>query len=111
MTDRNGGSGGESQWPIWEVFVQEKSGAPHEHAGSLHAPDPEMALQNARDVYSRRGSVTSIWVVESRHITASMPDDNPSFFEPAKDKIYRHPQFYDVPRAIRKIDERDKVND
>ena len=37
----------DSEWPLWEVFVQEKQGAPHEHAGSLHAPDAEMALQNA----------------------------------------------------------------
>lgn len=106
-----GGAKGDSQWPIWEVFVQSNTGAPHTHAGSLHAPDGEIALQNARDVYSRRGKVTNIWVVPSVHITASMPDDNPSFFDPAKDKVYRHPQFYDVPRDIRKIDERDKVND
>lgn len=91
----------DSEWPIWEVFVQEKSGRPHEHAGSLHAPDPEMALQNARDVYSRRGKVCSIWVVPSVAIAATTPEDNPSFFEPAADKIYRHPQFYKVPRAIR----------
>ncbi len=87
--------------------MQEKSGAPHEHAGSLHASDAEIALQNARDVYSRRGEVSSIWVVQSSHIVATTPDDNPSFFEPAADKIYRHPQFYKVPRAVRKISERE----
>ena len=96
----------DTQWPIWEVFVQEESGAPHEHAGSLHAPDAEFALQNARDVYSRRGSVNSIWVVPSKHISATTPEDNPSFFEPAADKIYRHPQFYRVPRAIRSEEEK-----
>lgn len=96
----------DNQGPIWEVFLQEKSGAPHQHAGSLHAPDAEIALQNARDVYSRRSEAVSIWVVESRHITATTPEDNPSFFEPAADKIYRHPQFYKIPRAIRSTDER-----
>lgn len=94
------------EWPIWEVFVQEKGGAPHEHAGSLHAPDGEMALQNARDVYGRRGQANSIWVVPSRHIVATTPDDNASFFGPAADKVYRHPQFYKVPRAIKQISER-----
>ncbi len=98
----------DTQWPIWEVFVQEKTGAPHEHAGSVHAPDAEIALQNARDVYSRRGEALSMWVVESKHITATTPEDNPSFFEPAADKIYRHPQFYKVPRAIRTEEERDR---
>jgi ring-1,2-phenylacetyl-CoA epoxidase subunit PaaB len=96
----------DDQWPIWEVFVQEKSGAPHEHAGSVHAADGEMALQNARDVYARRGEVASIWVVPSQHIVATIPEDNPSFFGPTADKIYRHPQFYKVPRAIKKISER-----
>jgi ring-1,2-phenylacetyl-CoA epoxidase subunit PaaB len=100
-------AGSDNQWPIWEVFVQEKTGAPHEHAGSLHAPDGEMALQNARDVYARRGKATSIWVVQSQHIVASTPDDNPSFFGPTADKVYRHPQFYKVPRAIKQISERE----
>jgi len=84
----------DSQWPLWEVFVQERSGAPHEHAGSLHAPDAELALQNARDTYARSGPVTSLWVVESRHVSATTPEDSPSYLEPGPDKIYRHPRFY-----------------
>ena len=91
----------DSQWPIWEVFVQEEQGAPHEHAGSLHAPDAEMALQNARDVYARRGRLLSIWVVQSQMITATTPADDGPFFDPGNDKIYRHPQFYKVPRGLK----------
>jgi len=98
----------DTQWPLWEVFVQEKSGDPHQHAGSLHAPDAEMALQNARDTFSRRGEAISLWVVQSKHITATTPEDNPSFFETAADKVYRHPQFYSVPRAKRTDEERRK---
>src|SRR5215831_15294830 len=60
-------------WPLWEVFTQPPGGGPHEHAGSLHAPDAELALQNARDTYSRRGEAVSIWVVQSTQITASSP--------------------------------------
>ena len=59
MSDQMGTS---DEWPLWEVFTQAKTGAPHEHAGSVHAPDAEIALQNARDVYARRGSVVSLWV-------------------------------------------------
>jgi ring-1,2-phenylacetyl-CoA epoxidase subunit PaaB len=66
---------GDSQWTIWEVFTQEGQGAPHEHAGSLHAVDAEHALQNARDVYARRGKVVSLWVVPTAAITASSPGD------------------------------------
>ena len=94
MSKSNGTSHGE--WPLWEVFVQPADGAPHEHAGSVHAADAELALQNARDVYSRRGNVMSVWVTPSRAITASKPDDRAAFFEPSDDKIYRHPQFYRV---------------
>jgi len=91
----------ETAWPLWEVFVQEEGGAAHVHAGSLHAPDREMALQNARDVYARRGRVASLWVVESGAIAATEPRDRGSFFDPASDKVYRHPQFYKVPRGVR----------
>ena len=91
----------DTEWPLWEVFVQPAQGAPHQHAGSLHAPDAEGALQNARDVYSRRGEAISIWVVPSESITASQPEDRGPFFDPADDKIYRHPQFYKVPRGIK----------
>jgi ring-1,2-phenylacetyl-CoA epoxidase subunit PaaB len=91
------------QLQLWEVFVQEKQGEAHVHAGSVHASDPEMALQNARDVYARRGQVNNIWVVPSVYITATTPEDNESFFEPAMDKIYRHPQFYKVPKGVKNI--------
>lgn len=91
-----------SDSPLWEVFVQSKQGAPHEHVGSIHAPDAEMALTNARDVYSRRNEGINIWVVPSDQITASTPEDSGPFFDPANDKVYRHPQFYKVPHAVKK---------
>ena len=91
----------DSQWGVWEVFVQGPKGDPHEHAGSVHAVDAEQALQNARDVYARRGEAVSIWVVPSAWITASTPDDMGPFFDPANDKPYRHPQYYKVPRGVR----------
>ena len=93
----------EAQWPLWEVFTQSEQGAPHEHAGSLHATDAEHALQNARDVYARRGGVISLWVVPSGAITASSPSDAGPLFEPGADKAYRHPQFYKVPRGVRGV--------
>jgi ring-1,2-phenylacetyl-CoA epoxidase subunit PaaB len=84
----------ESSAPVWEVFVQPKPGEPYQHAGSLHAPDAEMALQNARDVYARRGPVAGIWVVANEAIIASQPEDRASFFDPGPDKVYRLPGFY-----------------
>jgi ring-1,2-phenylacetyl-CoA epoxidase subunit PaaB len=61
-----------TEWPLWEVFIRGQHGISHRHVGSLHAPDAEMAMKNARDVYTRRNEGVSIWVVEARHITASV---------------------------------------
>ncbi len=91
----------EGAWPLWEVFSQAKEGAPHEHVGSVHAPDAEMALQHARDTYARRPPLLSLWVVPTEHIVASAPRDREELFDPATSKIYRHPQFYKVPRGVR----------
>lgn len=86
--------------PLWEVFIRNRSGLPHKHCGSVHAPDATMALQAARDVYTRRGEAVSIWVVPSSAITASDPADKAELFEPAGDKIYRHPTFFVLPDEI-----------
>ena len=91
---------GERSWPLWEVFVRGKRGLSHVHVGSLHAPDAELALRNARDVYTRRQEGVSIWVVRADDVTASSPSEKDSFFDPAGDKIYRHPTFYDVPEDV-----------
>ena len=91
----------EKAWPLWEVFIRSKQGLDHKHAGSLHAADAAMAIENARDVYTRRQEGISIWVVESKHIHASDPDDAESLYEPAADKIYRHPSFYDLPDEVK----------
>ncbi|HXB12264.1 MAG TPA: 1,2-phenylacetyl-CoA epoxidase subunit PaaB [Bacteroidia bacterium] len=91
----------DNQWPLWEVFIQSKSGQPHKHVGSVHAPDSEMALLNARDVYTRRNEGTSVWVVPAQVITASTPEEVGAFFDPANDKIYRHPTFYNVPEGVK----------
>ena len=90
----------EAKMPIWEVFIRARSGLAHRHAGSVHAADAEMALQAARDTYTRRGEGLSIWVVPSAAITASDPADKDSLFAPADDKIYRHPTFYEVPEEV-----------
>ncbi len=88
------------EWPLWEVFIRSKQGLSHKHVGSLRAADATMAIENARDVYTRRSEGISIWVVESKMVSASDPQDSDAFFEPSEDKIYRHPTFYDVPDGI-----------
>ncbi|MEO7262774.1 MAG: 1,2-phenylacetyl-CoA epoxidase subunit PaaB [Jatrophihabitantaceae bacterium] len=86
--------------PLWEVFVRPARGTNHVHVGSLHAADATLALQNARDLYTRRNEGVSIWVVPSADITASSPEEKDSFFEPSADKPYRHPTFYEIPDGV-----------
>ena len=90
----------EPKLPLWEVVIRSRTGLAHKHVGSLHAADATMALQNARDVYTRRGEGTSIWVVPSSAIVASDPGDKDVLFEPTASKIYRHPTFYEVPDEV-----------
>jgi len=86
--------------PLWEVFIRSRNGLAHKHVGSLHATDATLALQAARDLYTRRGEGLSLWVVPSSAITASDPADRAMMFEPTASKIYRHPTFYDVPDEV-----------
>ncbi len=86
--------------PLWEVFIRPRNGLNHKHVGSLHAADAELALQSARDVYTRREEGNSIWVVPSSQIVAADPDLAAENFDPAADKVYRHPSFYDIPDGV-----------
>ncbi|MBA5779395.1 1,2-phenylacetyl-CoA epoxidase subunit B [Stappia sp. F7233] len=90
----------EKATPLWEVFIRSRTGMAHRHVGSVHAADPEMALQAARDVYTRRGEGLSVWVVPSSAIVASDPDEKGMMFEPTGTKIYRHPTFYEIPDEV-----------
>lgn len=90
----------DAKTPLWEVFIRARQGLAHRHVGSVHAADAALAVQAARDVYTRRGEGLSIWVVPSAAIVASDPNDKDELFEPATTKIYRHPTFYEIPDEV-----------
>ena len=58
----------DTQWPRYEVFQQAKAKQPLRNAGSVHAPDNELALLIARDVFVRRPDCHDLWVVRSDDI-------------------------------------------
>ncbi|MFJ7141594.1 1,2-phenylacetyl-CoA epoxidase subunit PaaB [Pseudomonas protegens] len=89
-----------SEWTLYEVFVRSKHGLNHKHVGSVHAADDAMAMNNARDLYTRRSEGVSLWVVPSAQIAASSPDDKDPLFDPADDKVYRHASFYQLPPEV-----------
>ncbi len=88
---------------IWEVFVQYKSGGDHVHAGQIHASTAELALMNARDVFTRRADTSNIWVVPTEQIVSSKSLDSEIFFDPSDDKIYRLPTYYIMPEGAEQI--------
>ena len=88
---------------LWEVFVRPRRGLAHVHAGSVHAADVETALRNARDVYTRRGEGTSVWVVPSDAITTSDPDSKGAFFESPAGKNYRHAVYYTKSEGVKHL--------
>ena len=92
-----------TEWPLWEIFIRSQNGLAHKHVGSLHAVDAKMAIENARDVYARRNEGISIWVVRSVDLYASDPEDKETLFDPAKNKVYRHPTFYSVPPEVKHL--------
>ena len=98
---RSASSNGASEpWPLWEVFVRANRGLSHVHVGSLHAPDADLAVRNARDLYTRRGEGTSIWVVPADAITTSDPDVKGAWFESPAGKNYRHAVYYTASEGV-----------
>ncbi|CUS02806.2 putative enzyme of phenylacetate metabolism [Candidatus Promineifilum breve] len=63
------------QWLPYQVFKQEREGAPFRNVGSVHAADAEMALLAARDVFARRPACNSLWVVPAAVILARTAEE------------------------------------
>ncbi|WP_395230698.1 1,2-phenylacetyl-CoA epoxidase subunit PaaB, partial [Escherichia coli] len=74
-------------WPLYKVFVRGKQGLSHRHVGSVHAADERMALENARDAFTRRSEGCSIWVVKASENVASHPEERGEFFDSAESKV------------------------
>lgn len=84
----------------YEVFVQSRPETPHEHVGSVRAPSPALALQAAKEIYTRRDRPAGLWVVDRAHIVALDPADN-DLFAIAQAKEYRQPAYF-----VRRLRER-----
>lgn len=57
-----------TQWPRFEVFKQDTAKKRHQAVGSVHAPDAEVALLEARNVFVRRPRAISLWVAPANAI-------------------------------------------
>jgi ring-1,2-phenylacetyl-CoA epoxidase subunit PaaB len=71
----------DTQWPRFQVFLQEKDGSPYQDVGSVHAADPELALYNARDVFVRRPEATGLWVAPASSIFSKTAEELPGWLQ------------------------------
>ena len=67
------------QWQTYEVFQQQNRGDQHVHVGSLHAPNPEIALVLAKEQYGRREQCANLWIVKSMDVLATSYEDADMF--------------------------------
>jgi len=65
----------DTQWPRFQVFVQEREGDPYLDYGSVHAPDAELALYYGRNVFARRPEAIGMWVVPAQAIYARTAEE------------------------------------
>lgn len=85
------GLGSAAGWPRWEVFVRQNGGLSHIYSESVHAPDSETALMNARDAYLRRVEGVSLWVTPTEMVTAweaDGPDPAPEDTTPGEPQLW-----------------------
>ncbi|MEO8608689.1 MAG: phenylacetic acid degradation protein [Chloroflexota bacterium] len=95
----------DTQWPRYIVFQQAKLGEPHQYAGSVHAPDAEMALLNARDVFVRRPACVSLWIVPAGAIFAKTAEElaeNPTILDGIEDQTKKPEHYYVFQKATQK---------
>jgi phenylacetate-CoA oxygenase PaaH subunit len=59
----------------YEVFLKKEGRDAFQHAGSLDAPDDELAMLYCRESYLRRGEGSHAWVVPRDQVLALDPVD------------------------------------
>jgi ring-1,2-phenylacetyl-CoA epoxidase subunit PaaB len=75
----------------YEVFQQAKDGDPMRHGGNVLAPDPELALHYARELFGRRNESTRLWVVRRADIAVL---EDPDLLQPPLDRSFKKPAGY-----------------
>jgi len=91
----------DTQWPRFEVFQQESQTDRHAGVGSVHAPDGEMALLIARDVFVRRPDCHSLWVAPAQRISSFTAQQLAAAAPPPAETRGRTPESYEVFKKVR----------
>lgn len=70
----------------YEVFLKKEGKDEFRHAGSMQAPNREMAIPLARESYARRAEGDYMWLVDREHLLVAEPE----FLAVNADKPHRH---------------------
>jgi ring-1,2-phenylacetyl-CoA epoxidase subunit PaaB len=77
--------------PVYEVFSQQEPGGAYVHAGSVAAPDLELAREYARNSFARRDEAYRLWVAPREAISELSDLD---LLRPPGDHRYRSGRYY-----------------
>jgi ring-1,2-phenylacetyl-CoA epoxidase subunit PaaB len=75
----------------YEVFRQDKDGDPMRHGGNVMAPDGELAIHYAREMFGRRGESDRLWVIRRADILVLEDSD---LLHPPLDRSFKKPGGY-----------------
>ncbi len=91
----------DEHWETFAIFHQDKRGDAHVFVGTVHAPDPELALVFAKEQYGRRKKTVNLWAVRSTDIYTFRHEDE-DMFSTVPEKSYREASGYPVRKRINK---------
>jgi ring-1,2-phenylacetyl-CoA epoxidase subunit PaaB len=77
----------------YEVYIQYKEAKGYFHVGSLRAPNSELALDQAKEVYTRRDDCIDFFIVPSQHLYR-LDGKQTDLLKIAADKEYRKPGYF-----------------
>jgi ring-1,2-phenylacetyl-CoA epoxidase subunit PaaB len=80
-----------SELEAYEVFRQEKDGDPMRHGGNVMAPDRDLAMHYARELFGRRNESVRLWIVRRADIQVL---EDPDLLDPPLDRSFKKPGGY-----------------
>jgi phenylacetate-CoA oxygenase PaaH subunit len=75
----------------YEVFRQEKDGDPMRHGGNVMAPDADLAMHYARELFGRRNESARLWIVRRADVQVLEDQD---LLNPPLDRSFKKPGGY-----------------
>ena len=86
--------------PLWEVFVRPARGTNQSTSVRCTPRTPRWRCRTPATCTPGAARASRSGWCRRRTIVASSPDEKDAFFDPAADKVYRHPTFYAIPDGV-----------